>query len=440
MEPSVSIIVPVYNAGKTISRCVDSILKQTCRDFELLLIDDGSTDHSGAICDDYQARDSRVRVFHQQNSGVSAARNLALREAKGEYLQFVDSDDWITPDATASMLRAARDNDCDMVIADFYRVVGEWVSPKGDIEETGVMTRQEFASHMMENPGDYYYGVLWNKLYRRQLVVEHRLEMNPAISWCEDFMFNLEYIRYTQRIIALQVPIYYYVKTKGSLVSQSVSLSRVVRMKLAVFEYYNQFYRTVLDEEAYEKSKLKIYRFLVDAAGDGVVPPGILPGSAKLGTERFRVNNDILAGEGPLFDQFRRRKLMDRYLETTALKHGLTLAEMRLMLYLRQIPAEITRADLADFVSLPLRTCWALLQKLVSRGLVDVSPEGSTREKGGKKLFRITFSSQASPILADLATTVLDYRMTMMVGLSQEEIGAYNATSEKIQNNIRQVL
>lgn len=123
---------------------------------------------------------------------------------------------------------------------------------------------------MMENPGDYYYGVLWNKLYRRQLVMEHRLEMNPAISWCEDFMFNLEYIRYTQRIIALQVPIYYYVKTKGSLVSQSVSLSRVVRMKLAVFEYYNQFYRTVLDEEAYEKSKLKIYRFLVDAAGDGV--------------------------------------------------------------------------------------------------------------------------------------------------------------------------
>ena len=119
MEPSVSIIVPVYNAGKTISRCVDSILKQTCRDFELLLIDDGSTDHSGAICDDYQARDSRVRVFHQQNSGVSAARNLALREAKGEYLQFVDSDDWITPDATASLLRAARDNDCDMVIADF---------------------------------------------------------------------------------------------------------------------------------------------------------------------------------------------------------------------------------------------------------------------------------------------------------------------------------
>lgn len=211
-------------------------------------------------------------------------------------------------------------------------------------------------------------------------------------------------------------------------------------MKLAVFEYYNQFYRTVLDEEAYEKSKLKIYRFLVDAAGDGVVPPGILPGSAKLGTERFHVNNDILAGEGPLFDQFRRRKLMDRYLETAALKHGLTLAEMRLMLYLRQIPAEITRGDLADFVSLPLRTCWALLQKLVSRGLVDVSPEGSTREKGGKKLFRITFSSQASPILADLATTVLDYRMTMMAGLSQEEIGAYNATSEKIQNNIRQVL
>lgn len=103
-----------------------------------------------------------------------------------------------------------------MVISNFYRVVGERVSPKGDIDEDGPLTREEFAAHMMENPADFYYGVLWNKLYRRDIIQEHHLQMDPDISWCEDFLFNLEYIRHAQRFFALQVPIYYYVKTKGS--------------------------------------------------------------------------------------------------------------------------------------------------------------------------------------------------------------------------------
>lgn len=97
MQPNVSIIVPVYNAEKTLERCVDSILNQTYGDFELLLVNDGSQDASGAICDHYAARDSRIRVFHRENAGVSAARNLALAHAVGSYLQFLDSDDWITP-------------------------------------------------------------------------------------------------------------------------------------------------------------------------------------------------------------------------------------------------------------------------------------------------------------------------------------------------------
>ena len=132
MTPTVSIIVPVYNAVNTIGRCIESILNQEYSDFELLLVNDGSADGSGAICDAYADRDSRVRVFHQVNSGVSASRNLALDHAKGDYLQFLDSDDWITPDATSSLVRAAETNRCDLVIADFYRVVGERVSHKSN--------------------------------------------------------------------------------------------------------------------------------------------------------------------------------------------------------------------------------------------------------------------------------------------------------------------
>ena len=123
MPPAVSIIVPVYNAERTVGRCIESILNQEYTDFELLLVNDGSTDSSGGLCDSYAARDQRVRVFHKENAGVSNARNLALAQARGTYLQFLDSDDWITPEATLSLVRAAEDHQCDLVISDFYRVV-----------------------------------------------------------------------------------------------------------------------------------------------------------------------------------------------------------------------------------------------------------------------------------------------------------------------------
>ena len=262
MSPTVSIIVPVYNAEHTIGRCIESILNQEYTDFELLLVDDGSTDTSGAVCDGYAAVDSRVQVIHKENTGVSASRNLALDRARGTYLQFLDSDDWITSDATSSLVRAMESGPCDLVISDFYRVVGERVSQKGDIDEDGIMTREEFAAHMMEDPADFYYGVLWNKLYRRAIVEAHHLRMDPEISWCEDFMFNLEYIRYAEVFRAIQIPIYYYVKTKGSLASQSLTISQTVKMKLTVFECYHRFFKTVLDEDEYEKCRLKVYRFL----------------------------------------------------------------------------------------------------------------------------------------------------------------------------------
>ena len=267
MQPTVSIIVPVYNAESTLRRCVDSILNQDYRDFELILVNDGSQDGSGAICDAYAAQDPRVIAIHKPNTGVSDTRNLAISRARGTYLQFLDSDDWITPDATTLLVQTARQHDCDLVISDFYRVVGERVSRKGDIDDDTVLTREEYAAHMMENPADFYYGVLWNKLYRRSIVERWNLRMDPEISWCEDFMFNLEYIRHAETFCALQVPIYYYVKTKGSLATQSLTIPKTIKMKLTVFEYYNRFFKTVLDEEEYEKSRLKVYKFLPSSPG-----------------------------------------------------------------------------------------------------------------------------------------------------------------------------
>ena len=104
--PKISIIVPIYKAEAVLAKCVDSVLAQTCSDWELLLIDDGSPDGSGALCDDYAGQDDRVRVFHKSNGGVSSARNLGMAEAGGDYILFIDADDWVEPTACQTLLEA----------------------------------------------------------------------------------------------------------------------------------------------------------------------------------------------------------------------------------------------------------------------------------------------------------------------------------------------
>ena len=434
MNPTVSIIVPVYNAEATISRCIESIINQEYRDFELLLIDDGSTDSSGTICDRYAAEDSRIRLIHKENTGVSETRNMALDLACGTYLQFLDSDDWITPNATRLFVEEAERYHCDMVISDFYRVVGKRVAHKGDIDDDCVLTQEEFSAHMLQNPADFYYGVLWNKLYRRDIVEKYHLRMNPEISWCEDFMFNLEYIRHAEVFYALQVPVYYYVKTKGSLASQGMSISKTIKMKLMVFEYYNNFYKHVLDEEDYEKNRLQVYRFLVDAAGDGAVPPSFFSGSKKLGEERNSVSQEVVAGEGILMDDYRDRKLLDYYLEPIAQKNNLTLGEVRLLLCLSQ-PRHIgTRKEIADFAGITVRSLSLLLQRLSLKNMLKYEENRTTKE------LKITFLPLASPIQNEIAAAQSNFEQAKYAGFTEDELIQYATLTEKIKNNIQKIL
>ena len=462
MRPMVSIIVPIYNAEQYLRRCVDSILNQEYTDYELLLVNDGSTDASGDICEEYGDRDPRVIVIQKENTGVSDSRNRALDRARGKYLQFLDSDDWITPDATRLFVRAAEEYGCDMVISDFYRVVGERLSPKGDIEEEGVLTREEFAAHMMENPADFYYGVLWNKLYRRDIVEEHKLRMDTDISWCEDFMFNLEYIRYAKVFYALHAPIYYYVKRKGSLASQGISISKTVKMKLNVFEYYNNFYKHVLEEEDYEKNRLQVYRFFIDAAGDGTVPPSILPGSKKLGDERVFVNTEILQAEGPAGDAYRKRKLLEHYLEPVALKGDLKVADVRLLLCLCEKHEWDSRRELADFAGITRTNLTSGLQRLTMKGFLKVEevkePKPSkkdkttgknkmkaaemaeTKRKGRGGRIAVTILPAADAVMKELEMAQRDYDAARFAGFTEEELIKYAELSEKIKENTKNIL
>ena len=462
MQPMVSIIVPIYNAEQYLRRCVDSILNQEYTDYELLLVNDGSTDASGDICEEYGDQDPRVIVIQKENTGVSDSRNRALDRARGKYLQFLDSDDWITPDATRLFVRAAEEYGCDMVISDFYRVVGERLSPKGDIEEEGVLTREEFAAHMMENPADFYYGVLWNKLYRRDIVEEHKLRMDTDISWCEDFKFNLEYIRYAKVFYALHAPIYYYVKRKGSLASQGINISKTVKMKLNVFEYYNNFYKHVLEEEDYEKNRLQVYRFFIDAAGDGTVPPSILPGSKKLGDERVFVNTQILQAEGPAGEDYRKRKLLEHYLEPVALKGDLKVMDVCLLLCLCEKHEWDSRRELADFAGITRTNLTSGLQRLTMKGFLKVEEvkepkpskkdkttgknkmkaaemaETKRKERGGR--IAVTILPAADAVMKELEMAQRDYDAARFAGFTEEELIKYAELSEKIKENTKNIL
>lgn len=414
MEPKVSIIVPVYNAEKSLARCVDSILNQEFRDFELILMDDGSKDRSGEICDGYARADARVVVVHKENTGVSDTRNQAIARARGTFLQFVDSDDWLTADATKLMVRAAEETGCDMVIADFYRVVGEMVSRKGDIDADQVIGREAFVGFMMENPADYYYGVLWNKLYRRSLVEAHGIRMDAKLSWCEDFLFNLEYVRYATTFYALRTPVYYYVKTKGSLVNQKISFARTVEMKLAMFECYNDFFKHVLDEDAYERKRLQVYHFLVDAAKDGFVFPATIPGTQKLGEERSQALQEVISEDGIIVEKYRDRKLVSRG-----------------MLEVVDVPRKRREAaEIAEATGL-----------FGKRGEAqDADANGMTKKKREPRNIRLELLPASDAVLQDIAAAERDYEQAKFRGFTEDELRQYTALERRVQENEKQIL
>lgn len=442
VSPTVSIIVPLFNAENVINRCVDSILKQTYRDFELILVDDGSQDASGNICDDYAARDSRIHVIHKENTGVSDSRNIAIQNARGTYLQFVDSDDWLAPEATGLLISSANAYPCELVVSDFYRVIDNRIAHKGSIQENGILSREEFASFMMEKPADFYYGVLWNKLYKKSLIEQFQLKMDTEISWCEDFMFNLEYICHVKNIYVLRVPIYYYVKTRHSLSTQGISLTKTIKMKTMVFEYYKKFYKEVFDEKDYEKSKLQVYRFFLDAANDGIVPPAVLPSGIRLGEERMQINPKVLENETVLLDAYLERKCLELCLQPVIYCYDLSIEEVYLLLFLSKNHDMYTRKELADFIGQPKRKLDGTLQKLKTHGYITWTEHTSVDKncKSTVKLLDIQLLPCTELILCDLKKAQDNYYQVIFSGFTEAEITAYAELSKRLKGNIIHML
>lgn len=181
MTPLISVIIPVYNAEKYLRRCLDSVVAQTYRNLEIICVDDGSVDESGKICDQYAVRDARIKVIHQENQGLSAARNKGLDAAEGEYIAFVDSDDYILEDMYKKMLDKLLNYNVDLCVCQWQYELsdGRQVVKRKNIAPTiyGRKTSLEFARFLYM--GNYENGVVvaaWNKLYRRALLDKIRFE------------------------------------------------------------------------------------------------------------------------------------------------------------------------------------------------------------------------------------------------------------------------
>lgn len=213
MNPQISIIVPVYNVEQYLSRCIDSILNQTFSDFELLLIDDGSSDGSGKICDEYALKDNRIKVFHKANGGVSSARNIGLSIAKGEWIFFSDSDDTLYPHAL-SLFDEVIGNSVDAIMAG-YTVSTEFydrITLKTFDFSFSVKSIRD-ALIEMYRPTDFsYQGYIWCKLFKKTIIEEHSLKFNEAIYFNEDRLFIVEYLcRCNNPIAYTKFPVYSYV-------------------------------------------------------------------------------------------------------------------------------------------------------------------------------------------------------------------------------------
>ena len=210
-----SIIVPIYNVEKYLLRCLDSIAAQTCRAFEAILIDDGSPDGCGRICDEYAAKDPRFTVIHQENRGVSAARNAGLRAAKGEYVGFVDPDDFIDPGMFAALLEAGAQTGAEIVCCNWETVHDDGRTCVHRLGRAlpAQMPAEEFARHVFDVPRSIG-GAVWNKLFRREILRE---PFQPDVTVCEDCLFLIGNLRGAGQAAFIDAPLYKYCARADSI-------------------------------------------------------------------------------------------------------------------------------------------------------------------------------------------------------------------------------
>lgn len=236
--PKVSVIVPVYNTETYLNRCIDSLLSQTFQDFEILLINDGSTDKSGEICDRYAQIDSRIRVFHKKNGGVSSARQCGLDNALGEYVIHADSDDWVSSKWLSLQIEACLNNDADVCISGFTEV-GHGLNLD---KMPGIYNNNE--AYLLAILNRTMHASLCNKLIKTALFKDNNIVFIPGLDLREDFSVLYKVLYFASKIVSINNILYYY----------DVSNTDSIIHNLAKFAYQEDRYQLIQDEQDFINS------------------------------------------------------------------------------------------------------------------------------------------------------------------------------------------
>lgn len=263
-EAKVSVIVPIYNVGKYVKKCIDSIINQSYENIEIILVDDGSDDGSNSIVDEYGLTDHRIKVVHKENGGLVSARKAGLLEATGEYIAYVDGDDWIDDSHIENMVEDAECEDADIVITGckYYKENGEITKvfnsiPSG-IYDKG-MIENFIVPHMLNlNAGSFSFGLmpyLWNKLIRRELLIQHQSKVPDDISTGEDVMCSYPCVIHAKRLLITSQNTYCYRVLSNSMSHSKEGLAHVLRRHQALVDIMSS-------EEIYDrwlKTQVKYY-------------------------------------------------------------------------------------------------------------------------------------------------------------------------------------
>lgn len=254
--PLVSVIVPCYNAEKTLEKCLLSVLNQKYSNLEVIAADDGSDDGTYDILKSLSDKYSNLKVLRCGHSGVSAARNEALRHACGKYIQFADSDDYVLPDFTKKLVDAMNNSDADLAICDYHQNS----DAEKDIEHMHLsgsrFEKKQFLRELAKSPGAHYYGVIWNKLYKHDMITKYGLCFSDKVNMGEDFIFNTLYFQKAQTFCSIEDKLYVY-HWGGEF-----SLSNLSKSEEARIEERLTMYRAYRDLYAAEKLK-GYWRFLL---------------------------------------------------------------------------------------------------------------------------------------------------------------------------------
>ncbi|PLS01116.1 glycosyltransferase family 2 protein [Neobacillus cucumis] len=228
--PKISIIVPIYQVEQYLDRCIQSVLNQSFKDFELILVDNGSTDGSSEICNKYGEKDERIKYLQKKHGSIASGRNYGLKHAIGEFIQFLDADDWLTSDMLQKMYDTLLHSHSDLVTCGYQKMYVNELAKEYFVHcevEDQTYNKKEFLTICAKYCENFILYFVWNKLYRAEIIRNNRIRFDESITRSEDVLFNLDYIKNANRFSFIKEPLYIYNRSNVNSTSKGFQIQDV---------------------------------------------------------------------------------------------------------------------------------------------------------------------------------------------------------------------